>query len=795
MYDLNPSPQKKKRPHSLPAHGAAYDDDLRSEDIRTALEVEEGVPETSQAQPEDDPLADIRERVDPLVSTHPRKQRGRFRESVGIMSSPVPSNTGNVKVQAASRARGKSRPTVEEIPSSPPLSLQDKDSAVSDKSGGQPRKSGESHVFTHLPAIEKPTEQKNLVLKAKQKVHTEDGQNTAASTATTAGQRSSQPPKAKKRRRLNGPTMISPDTAEFEEIATSPILTARKPPQLHAELSIERKKASRLTRSHTAAVNKDAATNEHSATAIIEAKYIGAKPESSLRGARKTKPALLQKPTKLQTVDGFRSSEQEVQVREGLDVDVTPTSGDVQLGERNAFDAIDAEARGDERQDIGEIASMQPDNEAIDQHESEPGREEDDDDDDDEEVRQADEEIDQHATGSYSEEENVSEGVRQANEDQGGGGNTDTVDAPDAGTADARVHRSLALDEALQFVNSEERSGGCRTRLGKEISRSCTRARVTLSRSGDDSPSLEDISDCSDDLVRLLTSTNSRVREERRIPFKLDAFAHLFRDITLVMAATSSKVEEIEGELTGSISALRIVYNLVRNTLVFKDTIDSWKVKVPQQRQGDRLIKGVENGLITPLRAVEKEFRRPLGQFERAEQSRQAMEEAQRKREAEEQELIKREEELRSTVDRRRRWQDLHIARNQCEPDPMRRRRLRFVEPARVQETDANGRPFQRVPVFGERSVPPPQWMIASSGREWSEEQELVLLDELKSFVGRYTHSSNLQHIVLTVLRSFGAYLHEILWSAGRTTRLLCFRFCGEDGLGPLHVYTASATA
>ncbi|KAJ4344258.1 hypothetical protein N0V95_006201 [Ascochyta clinopodiicola] len=316
--------------------------------------------------------------------------------------------------------------------------------------------------------------------------------------------------------------------------------------------------------------------------------------------------------------------------------------------------------------------------------------------------------------------------TRQSDQDRNG-------DAEGAlSTINIQTHSFPALEEVFQYTESEKRPGSCLTKLGKKIHHTCEASLVTLSQSAQGS-SLKHAAECKSDIIDLLRSIDTKVKEERRLCFKVDAFAHLFRALAFVFKGIYVKLQEVEGDIIESLGAMQILYPYVHETLRFKDVMDSWKVSIPQRSRGDRLVRDVEAHLIVPLRAVDKEFRTSLVQLEGAERKRQLRLDLQQKHAQQEQELARKEEEVITRKERRKRWQDLHIVRMQCEPDPARRRKLRFVEPVEVAETDANGNEFERVPFFGERSMPPPRWIAASSSREWTEEQEEVLLDALQS--------------------------------------------------------------
>ena len=87
---------------------------------------------------------------------------------------------------------------------------------------------------------------------------------------------------------------------------------------------------------------------------------------------------------------------------------------------------------------------------------------------------------------------------------------------------------------------------------------------------------------------------------------------------------------------------------------------------------------------------------------------------------------------------RKKRWQNLHIVRMQCEPDVYKRRNLFHTSFEDVVERDANGVVFERLPVFRPRSTPPHSQMSESADEvEWSEAEETALLEGLQEFAGK----------------------------------------------------------
>lgn len=764
MYDLDPSPQKK-RLHSLPAQPADSEKE-HAEATPAVGEVEERVPETSQAQAEDGG-ADALEIVDGLqmnVGSMPKKKRGRPRKS-GASATSAAGPEPEAPVSTA--PEDESRAADGYIPFSPPLPVK--------KQRGRPRKSGESSMSA--PALDAEL----IPDPVDEAAHVEPKPNRKArpgkETNSTSNGDGSSTALPKKLRRLNGPTMESPGMPDFEEDLPSPKATrqaSQKATHRIADLGPPTKPTKvpvRSSRSRTAQVQAaHAAVEDHSATAIINNEYDPAAkthPQRVLKRAPK-KPNLLLKPSKRQKNGESQSlgmqsgrvagASEAAKTAGQPSIDLESPIGDIDEAADDA-DATVNQTRKIAGAEYGKVQSIEDIRKrslvrpsrrnhkegAKDAERANNGEEEEEEEENEEEQQEEDEEEEQEENEEEQEleeeEKEEKELDQQAEQHEAEDQNEEAgVDGVPLANADPATNNSnfSPLDIIFQFTDSEERDGECATKWGRIIRRRCASARVVLCRSGDDGPSLDDIAKLKDDLVGLLASTDAKIREHRRVHFKRDAFTYLFRELTLVLEAMHDKLQETEGDITESLSALKMANHFLQNMIFFKDMMDSWKVKVPQRREGDRLIRDVESGLIVPLRAIAKEFRILLEQLKRAEQGRQAMLEAQRQHAAREQELIRQEEELRSGRERRKRWQDLHIVRMQCEPDLARRRRLRFVEPVLAQEIDANGRPFERVPLLGERSAPPSTWIAAVSDREWTSEQETALLDDLQSFIRKF---------------------------------------------------------
>ncbi|KAJ4398286.1 hypothetical protein N0V91_010333 [Didymella pomorum] len=633
------------------------------------------------------------------------------------------------------RPRKSAKSVISRAPEVPADTVQEdvtgKTAAAPKKRLGRPRKSSESTtsrpsdvVFAEVDESfrdsllqDMQTERPAAAMKPKRKGRPERDIDTTTNGEAGTGSRP-----AKKVKKLKGPKMISPDEPEFEEDVFPPISTPREGvPQAARRNSRqesretrrqERREAAqpqgntpprveipiRSTRTRSSRSQGDPATApESSSVSAIVRK--GSQAQRIAANTRAEMAAFVQEPTKRKKLNrrihiSFPDSSPAAQADEGKDRGAAQTTTAViRKGRRGtsqeevddaverAADAADASHKGQEQADDDGDGDVQ-DDQAL------------------EEDGHADD-----ASAQYDDEPFPSRS------------------------------QLPALNQVLDFADGEERPGLCTVGLAKKIDRACIKAGVTLSKQD---CSYEDIVECKDDLVRRLASIRSKIPENVRFDFKRDAFAYHFRGLALVFEAMYDKFqqeqeEDEEGEVMESLEALQVLHPYIREMLTFKDTMDSWKVKVTGRGQGDRLIKGIETDLIAPLRIVEKEFKKRLNSLQKAEHDRQARIEMQRQREIQEQELVRQEEAQRSARQRRKRWQDLHIVRMQCELDPYRRRQLQFVEPPDSTETDANGNEFERVPFFGPRNAPPPSSALTMSGKEWTLEQDTALLEALQS--------------------------------------------------------------
>ncbi|KAF2029792.1 hypothetical protein EK21DRAFT_66914 [Setomelanomma holmii] len=315
---------------------------------------------------------------------------------------------------------------------------------------------------------------------------------------------------------------------------------------------------------------------------------------------------------------------------------------------------------------------------------------------------------------------------------------TSQVDDDDAESAQAsratnRTTQSPGdLDDIFQFLELEERTGSCETDLGVSIKRICDNTHNLLL---DADLTSEEIGENVEHVREVLKRVAESSEQDHR-SLKSDIYAYGFRSLAEVLQSLHRCLATSTGDMTTSLEALRLLVPLIRDILALKDTVASWKVAVPQRYKGDRIIKDVDSELIAPLRAVERTFSKRLALIESREQSRQKLDHIQIKQEEEEHELLRQADILAAKTERWKRWQELHIKRMQCESNPHRRKRL-VIKREDLEEKDANGLQFERLPVFKSRTTPPLRW--ASSVTEevqWSDEQQTALLDGLQTFAG-----------------------------------------------------------
>ncbi|KAH8722919.1 hypothetical protein GQ44DRAFT_761370 [Phaeosphaeriaceae sp. PMI808] len=287
------------------------------------------------------------------------------------------------------------------------------------------------------------------------------------------------------------------------------------------------------------------------------------------------------------------------------------------------------------------------------------------------------------------------------------------------------------LNFVFSFLDLEEWPGGCKTKLGRSIERCCHQVSSLLQKENED-VSTKQISMATGRILDMLKGI-SDVDEAEHRDLKQDIYGYVFRSLTLVLRSLYDCFEGTEGDIMDSPNVVRLLCSFVHGILAFRDTVAKWKVSVPQRYRGDRTIKDANSHLITPLRDLGKKLIKRIRQLETKERSRKI----QRRIEETEQELARKEEVALLRRERWKRWQDLHIARKQCEPNLARRRKLDITKLEDLMERDANGFRFERVPVFGNRSIQllnsAPSILMQET---WPDNQMIALLEGLERFAG-----------------------------------------------------------
>jgi hypothetical protein len=240
----------------------------------------------------------------------------------------------------------------------------------------------------------------------------------------------------------------------------------------------------------------------------------------------------------------------------------------------------------------------------------------------------------------------------------------------------------------------------------------------------------------------------SEIERQNHLEVKQDIYGYAFRSLAKILRSLYSFLAERHDDVTISLNALRILCHFVHDILFFKDTIAKWRVSVSQRYKGDRIIQDVVSRLIIPLRRAESMFSKRLSLLEDKERRRRQHAEMCRQAEEDESNAKRIEEDGVAERKRWQLWQQLHITRMQCEPDPCRRRHLIITKLEDLEEVDANGVKFERVPVFKNRNTPSQRWASSMTEEKvWSVEQETALLEGLQDLVGqstyivRYVHS------------------------------------------------------
>ena len=241
----------------------------------------------------------------------------------------------------------------------------------------------------------------------------------------------------------------------------------------------------------------------------------------------------------------------------------------------------------------------------------------------------------------------------------------------------------------------------------------------------------------------MLSDYGADEHSEERAQLKVDAYGYLFRELVMFLVQLHGWLERCFGEVSAALETMRILFALARAIVSFKDTIAAWKVQLPTRYKNDRLVKDVDVKLIAPLRRVLSSYRVTLSELKANSQARRMREEQKRKREEALEEERRKETSTNFQREKWNLWMDLHVWRQQCEPDPIRRRDL-FIDPklfaakfGNSDERDANGFKFERIPLFKERDSPPHR-PSAGAEEEWTDGQMAALVEGLTNFAGNF---------------------------------------------------------
>lgn len=293
------------------------------------------------------------------------------------------------------------------------------------------------------------------------------------------------------------------------------------------------------------------------------------------------------------------------------------------------------------------------------------------------------------------------------------------------------------ITTVLNFLDQERRPGRGKTHYVITLKRICKDSRSALSH---DDSTLDTVKETTDAIREVISQALREVqdddRDDRRA-FKYDAFAFLFRILVSHLKDVYEWLVAREVVATDSLDVMRIVTPFMRDILSLKDTVAQWSVSVPQRFKGDRVIRDVESYLIVPLRKAHKTYDSRLRQLEAAEKRRREHQKLRQQLREEAEEREREAEMVAGRQQRQHRWQDLHIARMQCEPDPFKRRKLIITPLEDLEETDANGVRFERVPVFKERPLPVIYRAAAHPDeRTWTNDEEIALLEAVQRYAG-----------------------------------------------------------
>ena len=284
------------------------------------------------------------------------------------------------------------------------------------------------------------------------------------------------------------------------------------------------------------------------------------------------------------------------------------------------------------------------------------------------------------------------------------------------------------------------RAGSCQSAVGRQLVDLCECSRVAIIKA-DKNELAATVSNATRDIRSRLVTIEAAVQEEDKAEFKRDAYAYVFQALALYLQVLRIAVYEERGEPQELKDTPPVLLSFIEAVLYFKKRLRSWKAKVPGRYKNDRPIRDVDDNLITPLRRFVDQVQAEYSRLERQARKREAHQAHVQMQRVRVQETGRREEVERSELAWRRRWHHLHVRRMQCERDITKRRQhLWFVDAPDLIERDSEGIPIERVSGLGHRTHPPPRWLTSDEweGEDWTEPQDVALLETLQMFPGMW---------------------------------------------------------
>jgi hypothetical protein len=343
-----------------------------------------------------------------------------------------------------------------------------------------------------------------------------------------------------------------------------------------------------------------------------------------------------------------------------------------------------------------------------------------------------------------------SELLAAANTDELQTSEADVSDSAGSAESEPEMDTGIAFKKVLAFSESEKRRGNCQSEQAAHIRRQCRAGKRLLQQP---ETTIKDVTASIRELRTTLSQYGADSDSTERKQLKADAYGHLFRELVACLIHIHAWLEKGYGEVTEALEAMRALFTLAHAILSFKDMISSWKLSTRSKDVG--MVKSIDRNLIVPLRSVVDTYSINYNELKTQKQE----EEVRRRKEEVLEEERRREAKAELQKDRWKRWQDLHVWRQQCEPDSQRRRRLvidaKLFE-ARFDERDANGVKFERIPLFRDRDSPPPQ-AGAVSEEQWDDTQMAALIEGLTMFAGRFQNICPVSAPNLEQVQTFSA--------------------------------------